>query len=148
MAVSSTMAKLSKQQKGQNIRLIYHTTKNMILIFTPIGYYKLTNPNISTYDELILDALKVYYSMILGLFQVRDNCDGTLMKDIQFFIKSINIVDLSLIPHQNSLEGKTVFLFATTDRSVQSNQHSFRECMDMLKTMEEKQFVKVEFVAW
>ncbi len=122
-----------------------HTTE---YIFTSIGYYKITNPNLNIYDDLTLDALKFYYALILGLFQVRDNCNGRLMQDIQFFINSINTIDLSLIPHKNSLEGKAAYLFATTDRGVESKKHSFRECIDMLKTMEKKKFVKVEFVAW
>lgn len=114
-------------------------------IFTQIGYYKMTNPNNNTLDERVLDALRLYYTMLVGMFYLRDNCDEGILNDIQFFMQCVNTVDLSLLPSNNSHEGKALYLYV---KSYYSSVYTNSELMHVLRGLEKKKFAKLEFFGW
>lgn len=130
--------------------LIYHMdpSRSHIIeyIFTEFGYYKLTTPGGGITDELTLCALRLYYTIVIGVFQLQDNGD-----DIYGYVKSflyyINTIDLDVLPPANTAQGKAVRLFVMTDTELKW-EYKYNYLMKVLIDMGPRQFVKVEFFCW
>lgn len=127
-------------------------------VFAELGYYTITNPNFNTMDNKTLQAIRIYYTFMVGRYYMRDNVyfvdDGKpysktdLANDIQVLLKSINIIDLNLLPDCNSAEGKALGLYIDREFPRRERNYHLPDLMNTLREFQGKKIIQVEFAFW
>lgn len=117
-------------------------------IFTPMGYYKITNPYFNTMDDLILSSLRLYFTMVGVLFYLRDNVSCEVKHDIQVYLSSVNTINIDLLPDRNSLLGKALGLAIDREFPLPARSYSVKQMMDVVRMFHGKKILEVSFSFW
>jgi hypothetical protein len=70
------------------------------------------------------------------------------MQCLQVVLRSINTIDLNLLPDRNSAEGKALGLYADREFPRGDRNYHMPELIQTLREFQGKKIVQVQFIFW